>query len=191
MRKIVLNKIVYAVAIMCMVITILYCPTDVYAATGSVTFGSESYEARDNSQFQVGVYLKTESKMGSYHVEVEYDKSRMEYTGGAESESNGVITLEGIGVSDQIKYMLSFKTISGGEAYIKVKNAYIYTSDANSTEQFDMTELDEAGITIEGEDTGTPRTEEPTEYVGPFETDIPHLEPSIMCLFLESLWIWK
>lgn len=179
MRKIVLNKIVYAVAIMCMVITILYCPTDVYAATGSVTFGSESYEARDNSQFQVGVYLKTESKMGSYHVEVEYDKSRMEYTGGAESESNGVITLEGIGVSDQIKYMLSFKTISGGDAYIKVKNAYIYTSDANSTEQFDMTELDEAGITIEGEDTGTPRTEEPTEYVGPFETDIPHLEPSI------------
>ena len=102
MRKIVLNKIVYAVAIMCMVITILYCPTDVYAATGSVTFGSESYEARDNSQFQVGVYLKTESKMGSYHVEVDFDKSRMEYTGGAESESNGVITLEGIGVSDQI-----------------------------------------------------------------------------------------
>lgn len=42
-----------------------------------------------------------------------------------------------------------------------------------------MTELDEAGIKIEGEDTGTPRAEEPTEYVGPFETDIPHLEPSI------------
>lgn len=179
MRKIVLKKILYAVAVLCMVITILYCPTDVYAATGSVTFGSESYEAQNNSQFQVGVYLKTESKMGSYHVEVEYDKSRMEYTGGAESEANGVITLEGIGVSNQIKYMLSFRTISGGDAYIKVKNAYIYTSDANSTEQFDMTELDEAGIKIEGEDTGTARTEEPTEYVGPFETDIPHLEPSI------------
>lgn len=179
MRKRVLNKIVYAVAVLCMAVTILYCPTDVYAATGSVTFGSESYEAQDNSQFQVGVYLKTESKMGSYHVEVEYDNSRIEYTGGAESESDGVITLEGIGVSDQIKYMLSFRTISGGQAYIKVKNAYIYTSDANSTEQFDMTELDEAGITIAGEDTGTPRTEEPTEYVGPFETDIPHLEPSI------------
>lgn len=179
MRKIVLNKILYAVAVLCMVITILYCPTDVYAATGSVTFGSESYEAQNNSQFQVGVYLKTESKMGSYHVEVEYDKSRMEYTGGAESEANGVITLEGIGVSNQIKYMLSFRSISGGDAYIKVKNAYIYTSDANSTEQFDMTELDEAGIKIEGEDTGTARTEEPTEYVGPFETDIPHLEPSI------------
>lgn len=179
MRKIVLNKILYAVAVLCMVITILYCPTDVYAATGSVTFGSESYEAQNNSQFQVGVYLKTESKMGSYHVEVEYDKSRMEYTGGAESEANGVITLEGIGVSNQIKYMLSFRTISGGDAYIKVRNAYIYTSDANSTEQFDMTELDEAGIKIEGEDTGTARTEEPTEYVGPFETDIPHLEPSI------------
>ena len=179
MRKRGLNKIVYAAVVLCMVITILYCPTDVYAATGSVTFGSDSYEAQDDSQFQIGVYLKTESKMGSYHVELEYDNSRIEYAGGAESESDGVITLEGIGVSDQIKYMLSFRTISGGEAYIKVKNAYIYTSDANTAEQFDMTELDEAGITIAGEDTGAPRKEEPAEYVGPFETDIPHLEPSI------------
>ena len=179
MRKIVLNKILYAVAILCMVITILYCPTDVYAATGSVTFGSESYEAQDNSQFQVGVYLKTESKMGSYHVEVEYDKSRMEYTGGAESEANGVITLEGIGVSNQIKYMLSFKTISGGDAYIKVKNAYIYTSDANSTEQFDMTELDSADINITGEDTGAANNDQQSEATAPFETDIPHVEPSI------------
>lgn len=179
MRKIVLNKILYAVAVLCMVITILYCPTDVYAATGSVTFGSESYEAQNNSQFQVGVYLKTESKMGSYHVEVEYDKSRMEYTGGAESEANGVITLEGIGVSNQIKYMLSFKTISGGDAYIKVKNAYIYTSDANSTEQFDMTELDSADINIAGEDTGAANNDQQSEATAPFETDIPHVGPSI------------
>ena len=179
MRERVLNKIVYAVAVLCMVITLLHCPANVYAASGSVTFGSDSYEAEDNSQFQVGVYLKTDSNMGSYHIEVEYDNSRIEYIGGAEAESNGVITLEGIGVSDQIKYMLSFKTISGGDAYIKVKSAYVYTSDANSTEQFDMTELDEAEIKIAGEDTGAARTEEPTEYTGPFETEIPHLEPSI------------
>ena len=179
MRKRVLNKIGYIAVLICMVTVMLYSPTDVYAASGSVTFGSESYEAEDNSQFQVGVYLKTESKMGSYHVEVEYDASRIEYTGGAESEQNGVVTLEGTGISDEIKYMLSFKTKSGGKAFIRVKNAYIYTSDANSTEMFDMTELDSADINIAGEDTGAANDDQQQEVTAPFETDIPHVEPSI------------
>ena len=180
MRKRVLNKIVYAAVVLCMVITILYCPTDVYAATGSVTFGSESYETQDDSQFQIGVYLKTESTMGSYHVELEYDNSRIDYMGGADSEENGVITLEGVGVSNEIKYMLSFKSKSGGDAYIKVKNAVIYTSQAGSTEQFDVTNLSEAPIKISGEDTGAPRQDEQQQqYVGPFETTVPHLETAI------------
>ena len=180
MRKRVLNKIVYVAVVLCMVITILYCPTDVYAATGSVTFGSESYETQNNSQFQIGVYLKTESKMGSYHVELEYDNSRIDYMGGADSEENGVITLEGVGVSNEIKYMLSFESKSGGDAYIKVKNAVIYTSQAGSTEQFDVTNLSEAPIKISGEDTGAPRQDEQQQqYVGPFETTVPHLEPAI------------
>lgn len=182
MRKRLLNRITYITTVFCMLAALFYCPTAVYAAAGSVTFGSESYEEDNNTQFQIGVYLKTDSDMGSYHVELQYDNSRMEYTGGADSEENGVITLEGIGVSNEIKYMLSFKSKSGGDAYINVKNAVIYTSQTGSTEQFEVTNLPEAPIKISGEDTGAPRQDEQPQqpqYVGPFETTVPHLEPAI------------
>ena len=182
MRKRLLNRITYITTLFCMLAALFYCPTAVYAAAGSVTFGSESYEEDNNTQFQIGVYLKTESDMGSYHVELQYDNSRMEYTGGADSEENGVITLEGVGVSNEIKYMLSFKSKSGGDAYINVKNAVIYTSQTSSTEQFEVTNLPEAPIKISGEDTGAPRQDEQPQqqqYVGPFETTVPHLEPAI------------
>lgn len=182
MRKRLLNRITYITEVFCMLAALFYCPTAVYAAAGSVTFGSESYEEDNNTQFQIGVYLKTDSDMGSYHVELQYDNSRMEYTGGADSEENGVITLEGVGVSNEIKYMLSFKSKSGGDAYINVKNAVIYTSQTGSTEQFEVTNLPEAPIKISGEDTGAPRQDEQPQqpqYVGPFETTVPHLEPAI------------
>ena len=177
-----LNKIVLIIAAFCLTVTLFYNPADVYAASGSVTFGSESYEAENNSQFQIGVYLKGDSGMGSYHVELEYDNSRMDYVSGAESEANGVITMEGIAVSNEVKYMLSFKTKSGGDAYVKIKNAIIYTSTAGSTEKLEIAQLPEAAIKISGEDTGSPRQEEQTQqiqYTGPFETDVPHLEPAI------------
>lgn len=182
MRKRLLHRITYITTVFCMLAALFYCPTAVYAAAGSVTFGSESYEEDNNTQFQIGVYLKTDSDMGSYHVELQYDNSRMEYTGGADSEENGVITLEGVGVSNEIKYMLSFKSKSGGDAYINVKNAVIYTSQTGSTEQFEVTNLPEAPIKILGEDTGAPRQDEQPQqpqYVGPFETTVPHLEPAI------------
>lgn len=182
MRKRLLNRITYITTVFCMLAALFYCPTAVYAAAGSVAFGSESYEEDNNTQFQIGVYLKTDSDMGSYHVELQYDNSRMEYTGGADSEENGVITLEGIGVSNEIKYMLSFKSKSGGDAYINVKNAVIYTSQTGSAEQFEVTNLPEAPIKISGEDTGAPRQDEQPQqpqYVGPFETTVPHLEPAI------------
>lgn len=177
-----LNKIVLIIAAFCLTVILFYNPADVYAASGSVTFGSESYEAENNSQFQIGVYLKADSGMGSYHVELEYDNSRMDYVSGAESEANGVITMEGIAVSNEVKYMLSFKTKSGGDAYVKIKNAIIYTSTAGSTEKLEIAQLPEAAIKISGEDTGSPRQEEQTQqiqYTGPFETDVPHIEPAI------------
>lgn len=177
-----LNKIVLIISAFCLTVTLFYNPADVYAASGSVTFGSESYEAENNSQFQIGVYLKADSSMGSYHVELEYDNSRMDYVSGAESEANGVITMEGIAVSNEVKYMLSFKTKSGGDAYVKIKNAIIYTSTAGSTEKLEIAQLPEAAIKISGEDTGSPRQEEQTQqiqYTGPFETDVPHIEPAI------------
>lgn len=122
----------------------------VYAATGTVTFGSESYNYEGDQEFPIGVYIDGDERMGTYHVEISYDRSRMEYVGGAEREDNGIIILEGTATGTRVKYMLEFNPISGGEAYIEVKYAQI--SSPNGT-KFEIVETDEAPISIEGEDT--------------------------------------
>ena len=151
-------------------------PEIVKADTATVTFGSESYTAESNSEFMVGVYLKGESKVGTYHVELEYDQNRMEYIGGAEIGGDGKLVLEGTGTRQQIKYMLSFKTLSGGEAYIRVKDALINMKETDNAESFEITEMDAAIVTISGTDT----VGEPTEQdENGFHTELPHTDSVI------------
>ena len=49
------------------------------------------YTATDNETFPIGVYLNGDSKIGTYEVKISYDNRRLEYTGGGDSEENGVI----------------------------------------------------------------------------------------------------
>lgn len=171
MKKILSHVLVFTIAAGLLFVS----PEIAKADTATVTFGSESYTAERNDEFLVGVYLTGESRIGTYHVEIEYDANRIEYMGGAESGGNGKVVLEGTGVRDKIKYMLSFRTLSGGEAYIKVKGALINMGETDNSENFEITELDEAAITISGTDTVG---ELPDTQVG-FETEVPHIDSVI------------
>ena len=172
MKNILSHMLVLSIAVGLLFVS----PEIAKADIATVTFGSESYIAESNGEFLVGVYLTGESRIGTYHVEIEYDANRIEYMGGAESGGNGKIVLEGTGVREQIKYMLSFRTLSGGEAYIKVKGALINMGETDNTENFEITELDEAVIDISGEDTVGELPE--VEQAG-FETEIPHIDSVI------------
>ena len=68
---------------------------EIRAENATVTFGSNYYTATDNETFPIGVYLNGDSKIGTYEVKISYDNRRLEYTGGGDSEENGVITLSG------------------------------------------------------------------------------------------------
>ena len=68
-------------------------PWEIRAENATVTFGSNYYTATDNETFPIGVYLNGDSKIGTYEVKISYDNRRLEYTGGGDSEENGVITL--------------------------------------------------------------------------------------------------
>ena len=125
---------------------------EVRAENATVTFGSNYYTATDNEAFPIGVYLNGDSKIGTYEVKISYDNRRLEYTGGGDSEENGVITLSGTGVDAQVKYMLKFQTRSGGTADIKIESAVIHTAGENA-EEFDVTTLASTYVTISGEDT--------------------------------------
>lgn len=165
------------ICLLAVVLCLLAHPESVKADTATVTFGSESYSAESNGEFMVGVYLKGESKVGTYHVELEYDPNRMEYIGGAEVGGDGTIVLEGTGTRQKIKYMLSFKTLSGGEAYIRVKNALINMGETDNAESFEITEMDSAIVTISGTDTVG---DIPEEEENGFKTELPHIESVII-----------
>ncbi|WP_330362027.1 ABC transporter ATP-binding protein [Pseudobutyrivibrio ruminis] len=123
----------------------------VYAAGGEVSFGSLEYSEPEDSKFPIGVYISTTDTNQTYHIELKYDKNRMSYIKGGDSEEDGIITLEGKGLSSRRKYMLSFETISGGEAYLSVQSGY--TTDADGSNKQDIDKLLNVNIFIEGEDT--------------------------------------
>lgn len=164
-----------------MAITLLFAHPDIAKAeTATVTFGSESYSAQSNGEFMVGVYLNGESRIGTYHVEIEYDANRLQYTGGAESGGDGLIVLEGTGLRSQVKYMLSFRCLSGGEAYLRVNGAQINISSTDNVESFEITELDMATVVISGEDTvGEITPPPPAEPESGFDTTLPHVDELI------------
>lgn len=133
-------------------ISMLGMPKEIRAENATVTFGSNYYTATDNETFPIGVYLNGDSRIGTYEVKISYDNRRLEYTGGGDSEKNGVITLSGTGINAQVKYMLKFQTLSGGTADIKVESAVIHTAGEDA-EEFDVTTLASTYVTISGEDT--------------------------------------
>lgn len=166
------NKIYLLAIILCFLVQ----PEVVKADTSTITFGSESYTAESNGEFMVGVYINGESKVGTYYVELEYDKNRMEYVSGAEVCENGKIVLEGTGTKQKVKYMLTFRTISGGEAYIRVKNALVNMGETDNKQKFEITEMDSAVVMISGTDT----VGESVENEIGFQTELPHLEDVIV-----------
>ena len=142
---------------------------NVYAIGGEVTFGSEEYTEEEDSKFFIGVYVSTTDRNQDYHIELKYDNKRMSYIKGGESEEDGIITLEGSGLSSTRKYMLSFETLSGGNSYISVVDGY--TSNADGTNRQSLDELKSVNVFIEGEDT-VGETEEETEEPELEETQV-------------------
>lgn len=131
----------------------LFCrPIQALAAEANINFGSESYSKRNNEEFPIGVYIRGESKVGVYYVEVEYDADRMRYISGGDSERDGVVILQGTGLRDKVKYMLRFQSVGGGEAGIRIRYAEVSEAVENGGGAFSVVSLDTAPITISGTD---------------------------------------
>lgn len=163
--------------ILLLMILTLIKPIPTKAANATVTFGSEAYQAERNETFPIGIYLEADSRIGEYHVEIKYDNRRLSYVSGGDSEENGIITLEGTGRKESIKYMLKFKSQSGGTAKVAIQSASIQNSDTEHPVEFQITELNQVSVEIEGEDTvGESEPEEEEDSIPEeLDTDIPLL----------------
>lgn len=145
--------IIQILVFLCITVTLLFCrPMRALAKEADVSFGSESYSKRNNEEFPVGVYIRGESKIGAYYVEVQYDTDRMEYISGGDSEQDGVVILRGTGLRDRVKYMLNFRSKGGGSAGIRIRYAEVTEAVEAGGEAFTITSLGTAPITIAGTD---------------------------------------
>lgn len=133
--------------IICMVLTILISPVNVYAANAELTFGSEEYTQSNGSEFHVGAYITADESIGDYNVQIKYDNLRLEFVDGADNVDieNGIITLSGNERKSKIKFWLKFHAISGGEASLEFVEGTV--SD------YEVVTYATAPIHISGEDT--------------------------------------
>lgn len=127
-------------------------PIRALAAEAEVTFGSESYSKENNEEFPIGVYIRAESKVGVYYVEVEYDGDRMRYISGGDSAEGNVVILRGTGVRDTVKYMLHFQAVGGGGAGIRIRYAEVREAVENGGGPFSISSLGAAPVAITGAD---------------------------------------
>ena len=146
-------------------------PKRIYAEEATVRFGSNYYKATDNETFPIGVYIQGESQVGEYYVEVFYDNKRLEYIGGGDEEEDGVITLSGEGLRDQVKYMLEFRTLSGGTAEVGIKSAEVRRAGEDA-ELFEVEELITTAVYIDGEDVVASQEAEEAEEGDETQTEL-------------------
>ncbi len=146
------SKVKTSIGLMFLMFLLIVQPFETYAANASVTFGSQTYEQERGEEFPIGLYLRGEEMIDHYHVEVSYDPLRMKYMDGADTvdEEAGLLTFDGTGSSDEIKFWLTFQVISGGTAEVKVVTASATT--ANGADMT-LTTLGTAALQISGEDT--------------------------------------
>ena len=134
-------------AVICMVLTMLINPVDVFAADAELTFGSEEYTQSNGSEFHVGAYITADDSIGDYNVQIKYDNLRLEFVDGADNvdTENGIITLSGNERKSKLKFWLKFHAISGGEASLEFVEGTV--SD------YEIVTYATAPIHISGEDT--------------------------------------
>lgn len=148
------QKMVLIVLLFAVILGGMGVPLNVHAAQATVTFGSNWYNKSSGDTFPVGVYLKAGAAIGDYHIEIKYDRLRLQYVEGADDadEENGVLILDGNQNGRELKFWIQFKAISGGEALIEISAAEVKLRNSEEGESFNITAYDSAPVHIKGED---------------------------------------
>lgn len=146
-----LKKVVYITAILGIC---LWLPkAEVYAAQGTVTFGSESYSWYTGEVCPLGVYVKSDAGIESYEICLEYDESMLRYLNGADSVEGNRVYLSGTGQETVYKTMLHFEPLKEGNTEVTVVSATCVTagdiSSGDLTQPIEMTQLSVAPITVQ------------------------------------------
>lgn len=127
-----------------------------FAEDVSFYFGSQEYNQSNGQRFPVGFYMDLPtSKVGKYHIELEFDPYRMKPVSGFDKVEEDRLIFEGDSCTGNQKFWLVFEAISGGEAHLELKEADIEVLDSTTGEKYDIPKYPSVNIHISGEDTAT------------------------------------
>ena len=149
----IMKRTIKIITLICAVIfTIMDSAVYIYAADGTITFGSNWYEKEFNEEFNVGVYIRSEETVGQYEVEISYDPRYLQYVSGASEvdETMGIMKFSGTSNAKEEKLWLTFRTLSGGNTQLSVKSAAV---DNSQNEKITINDLSVVEVRISGEDT--------------------------------------
>lgn len=110
------------ILLLCTVVCTLK-PLTVCAAEGSVLFGSEAYEWKQNEVCPLGVYITSPIPIERYSIYVEYDSTMLTYLNGADHAEGNRLYLEGTGNDTTCKRMLHFQPTEAGETSVQIVSA--------------------------------------------------------------------
>ena len=126
-----IRKIRLILSVLMAAVLIFMGSVTVWAADAYIGMSSANTGAESGTSVVVTAEITSDSQIGTYYVELEYDSSRLTYVSGADSGADGIATLTGTGMSSTVKYELKFTAAQGGEGGIYVRAALV--NDSNGT----------------------------------------------------------
>lgn len=99
----------------------------VMAATGVVTYGSDSYQWEEGTENPIGIYVTGDEVIASFEICVQYDPSRLEYVSGASEQQGNLLYIRGAGNEQSYRVMLHFRSLITGRTNISVVSASALT----------------------------------------------------------------
>lgn len=102
----------------------------VWAAQADVTFDEQEYASQPGENFKVRVRISSQENVNTYHVEIRYDSTKLEYVSGGEENNGDFVVLEGTALGTQVVYELEFKALSAAETGLNVANVQINSMDS-------------------------------------------------------------
>lgn len=144
-------------ALMLIVGCFAYVAIDMYAS-GTISFGSESYQINKGDVFNIGVYVASDYVASDYHVELNYDSSKIRYLDGADrvDVTNGVMYFDGSSNQTNFRFWLTCEAIESGNTSITIANSTIHTvNDAGELVSVDITSQAKAPLTVVGDEAET------------------------------------
>lgn len=129
------NRIFFLLVVLVALVVITVVPA--CAAEATVDYNGPRYAYNKGSKATVWISIESDESIGEYDFSLSYDTKKLRYTGGAESESKGIIKCQGVGASNEVSYVLKFDVLKDCTPNLELVSCRALTT-GNTPKYFDV-----------------------------------------------------